>query len=190
MSVFRVKLNNVGQGLLDKDVNGVQVSTSKQRTVYVMGPKKVNRLLRDGDTFTDCNYWKRFAYPQVAYDQAIVEVVSDDGSVYSDVESENSFAVGATYATLTTGYTTPNTLNFVTAYGGPAHYLQITNLDGSRTLTVEINGNTDATITLAINEVQIFNTGDLAISQVRFKASSAGGSGAAVFAAVKAAVNS
>lgn len=190
MSVFRVKLNNVGQGLLDKDVNGVQVSTSKQRQVFVMGPKKVNRLLKDGDTFTDCNYWKRFAYPQVAYDQAIVEVLSDDGSIYSDVESENTFAVGATYASVTTAYSTDNTLNFVTAHGGPAHYLQITNLDGSRTLTVELNGNTDATITLAANEVQIFNTGDLAISQIRMKANSNGGSGAGILAAVKAAVNS
>lgn len=57
MSVFRVKLNNNAQGLLDT-VSGSQQSTSIQRTVYVMGPKKINRKLKDGDTCTDSNYWK------------------------------------------------------------------------------------------------------------------------------------
>ena len=39
MSVFRVNLNNGDQGKLDIDPTaGTQFSTSKQRTVYVMGP--------------------------------------------------------------------------------------------------------------------------------------------------------
>jgi hypothetical protein len=67
MSVFRVKLQNVDQGKLDiNPVTSAAFTTSKQRTIYAMGPKKVNRKLADGDTFTDCNYWKRFAYPQVS----------------------------------------------------------------------------------------------------------------------------
>ncbi len=116
MSVFRVKLNNVDQGRLDLDPSthsagagygqlGDAFGVSKQRQVYVMGPKKINRLLSDGETFSDCNYWKRFAYPQVSYEQAIVEVVSDDGSVYSDVEEENTFVVGSTFATVSDAYT-------------------------------------------------------------------------------------
>jgi hypothetical protein len=81
MSTFKVKLTQGDQGNLDTNLVS---SNSIQRSVYVMGPHKTNRLLKDGTTFTDSNYWKRFAYPQVSKEQAIVEVVSDDGSVYVD----------------------------------------------------------------------------------------------------------
>ena len=201
MSVFRVKLNNVDQGRLDLDPSshpgspaqygdlGTPFTVSNQRQVYVMGPKKINRLLKDGETFTDCNYWKRFAYPQVSYEQAIVEVISDDGSVYSDVESENTFVVGKTFASVADAYNTDNTLNFVTVHGGPASFLQITNTHGSYALTVELNGNTNATITLAAGEAQIFNSGDLAITQVRLKSATTGGS-AELVASVKSVCNS
>jgi len=201
MSVFKVALNNVGQGRLDLDPSthpgslagygdlGTPFTVSNQRQVYVMGPKHVNRLLKDGDTFTDCNYWKKFAYPQVPYDQAIVEVLSDDGSVYSDVEEENTFVVGKTFADVGDAYNTDNTLNFVTTYGGPAKFFQITNTHGSYALTVELNGDTNATITLGAGDVQIFNSGDLAITQIRLKSATDGGS-AQVVASVKSVCNS
>jgi len=199
MSVFRVKLNNVNQGRLDLDPSthpaggaygdlGTPFTTSKQRTVYVMGPKKINRLLKDGDTFTDCNYWKRFAYPQVAYDQAIVEVVSDDGSIYSDVESENTFVYGASF-TLSTAYSTDNTIDFVGTYGAPAKFLQINNTHASYAMTIELNGDTNAVLTIAFGESQIFNSGDLSITQIRMKSATNGGT-AQVLASVKSVVNS
>lgn len=69
MSVFRVKLNNAQQGLLDIDPStdtsatfgmvGTPFTTSKQRQIFVAGPTNRYRLLQDGDTFTDCNYWVR-----------------------------------------------------------------------------------------------------------------------------------
>lgn len=190
MSVFRVKLNNAGQGTLDVNPStGAQFSASKQRSVYVMGPKKVNRLLRDGDTFTDCNYWKRFAYPQVSLEQAIIEVVTDDGSVYSDVASENTFAVGQTFSALATSYNADNTLDFVTTHGGPALFLQLQNTHGSINLTYELNGDTDVTGTLAFGETVMFNTNDLAITQIRLKSASSNGS-ASLIASVRSAVNS
>ncbi len=200
MSVFRVKLNNVDQGKLDLDPSthpagggygdlGTAFTVSKQRQVYVMGPKKINRLLKDGETFSDCNYWKRFAYPQVPYDQAIVEVVSDDGSVYSDVEEENTFVVGQSFDSVATSYNDTNKIDFVNTHGGPAKYVQISNTHASYTLTFELNGDTNATLTLAASSSQIFNSGDLAITQVRLKSSSAGGT-ATILASVKSAVNS
>lgn len=194
MSVFRVKLNNVDQGRLDFDpstasqnVLGTPFTTSKQRSVYVMGPRKINRLLKDGDTFTDCNYWKKFAYPQVPYSQAIVEVVTDDGSVYSDVASENTFGAGASL-TLTTAFT-GNVIDYVGTYGGPAKFLQVTNTHGSIALTGELNGDTNLTFTLAAGQSQIFNSGDLAITLLRLKSASSGGT-CFVIASVKSAVNS
>jgi hypothetical protein len=52
MSVFKVKLNNSRQGLLDVYEN--------QRSAYIMGPNRVNRKLKDGEVFTDCNCpWRR-----------------------------------------------------------------------------------------------------------------------------------
>lgn len=199
MSVFRVKLQRAGyQGQLDINPAtntsetygnvGTAFTTSKQRTVYVMGPKKINRLLIDGDTFTDSNYWKRFAYPQVSLDQAFIEVVSDDGSVYSDVASENTFGVASGTLTLGSSYTTPNTIDFATTYGGAATFVQIRNLGGSNALVAELNGDTSLVITVPANTAQVFNAGDLAITKVRLK--SASGTTAEVVASVRSALNS
>ena len=199
MSVFRVKLQHAGQqGQLDYDPStdtsdtygnvGTAFTTSKQRTVYVMGPKKINRLLVDGDTFTDCNYWKRFAYPQVSMDQAFIEVVSDDGSIYSDVESENTFGVATGSLTLTSSYTTGNTVDFVTTYGSAATFVQIRNTGGSNALTAELNGDTNLTLTIPAATAQVFNAGDLTITKVRLK--SASGTTAEIIAGVRSTINS
>jgi len=202
MSVFRVNLNNIDQGQLDLDPSTNSSSTygalgeafgthnpnsgdySKQRQVYVMGPGKINRLLVDGATFTDCNYWKRFAYPQVAREFAFIETVTDDGSVYSDIPEENTFAVGGSY-TLAAGYTTANTIDFVTTHGGPAKFLQIQ--ASGATVTGELNGDTDVVFTLADGETQVFNSGDLSITQIRLKGS---GATATVIASVRSVCNS
>ncbi len=199
MSVFRVKLQRTGaQGQLDIDPStdtsttygnvGTAFSTSKQRTVYVMGPKKINRLLIDGDTFTDCNYWKRFTYPTVAQDQAFIELVSDDGSVYSDVESENTFGVATGTLTITSSYSTDNTLDFVTTHGGPATFVQIRNIGSSNAMVAELNGDTDLVITIPASTAQVFNAGDLVITKVRLK--SASGTTAEIVGGVRSAVNS
>jgi len=199
MSVFRVKLNNVGQGRMDLDPSshpgspapygalGTPFAVSKQRQVYVMGPKKINRLLKDGDTFTDCNYWKRFAYPQVPYDQAIVEVLTDDGSIYSDIEEENTFLYANSFSALATSYNSDNVIDFISTYGAPAKFVQIENTHGSIALTFELNGDTNAVLTLAAGESQIFNSGDINITMIRFKSASSNGS-VTVLASVKSAV--
>lgn len=198
MSVFQVQLQNVNQGLLDLDPStsqaghvygqlGSAFTTSKQRTIYVAGPNRTYRLLKDGDTFTDCNYWKRFAYPQVAYDRAFIKVVTDDGSVYSDIAEENTFAKGAT-VTLTTALS-GNVIDFVTDYGGPARFLQIQNLDGTKSVTGELNGDVNVTFFLGPNESQIFNNGDIAVTLLRLKTSS-GTSSANWMASIRSTSNS
>ena len=193
MSTFKVALNNIDQGLLDKDPgtavagagphqNGVgsQINPSLQRSVYIMGPNRVNRLLKDGDTFVDCNYWKRFAYPQVPRNEAFIEVVSDDGSVYSDIPSENTFP--AVFRPGTAGVIaagagpddTNMTLDVVTTHGGPATFVQITNLDASDSIQVRLNGIAGATFTLQANSSQIFNAGDLQVTEIAFDNSASG----------------
>lgn len=193
MSVFKVKLQNVDQGLMDLDPsthplssgaaatygqlgvpfgadNTASGAASIQRQIFVAGPNRTYRLLRDGETFTDCNYWKRFAYPNVAHQFAFIETKTDDGSVYSDIPEENTFAKGNT-ETLDTDLS-GTVIDFVTSYGGSARFLQVQNLDSTIAMTGELNSDTNVTFTLAAGETQIFNQGDLAITLLRLKADS------------------
>lgn len=193
MSVFKVKLQNIEQGKLDIDPSsyvagsgygqvGTAFATSKQRQIYVAGPNKTYRLLKDGDTFTDCNYWKQFAYPQVSLDKAFISVETDDGSVWSDIPEENTFVKGET-VTLTTSLS-GNVIDFVNDYGGPARFLQVQNLDGTKAVTGELNGDVNVTFYLNAGESQIFNTGDISITMLRLK-TSAGTSSANWMASIR-----
>lgn len=186
MSVFRVALNNIDQGTLDLDPStntsetfgqlGTTFGTSVQRQVYVMGPGKINRLLKDGETFTDCNYWKQFAYPQVPREQAIVEVVTDDGSVYSDVPGENVFpkVFTRTIAGGSTFTTANNIIDMTVDAGGHAIFAQIENQSASQALTVRLNGDTGAVFDLGTQETQVFNAGEMVITSIAFDNSLSG----------------
>ena len=171
MSVFKVKLNNTAQGRLDTyPVSGtmVQASVSKQRQVYVMGPNRINRLLKDGDTFTDCNYWKKFAYPQVTLEQAFIEVVTDDGSVY--VDGQAATYPKAYHLTIDAGTAftaAANEVDILGDTGGYAVFCQISN-EGSEDVKVQINGNSSAWITIEDGTAQVFNVGDLQITTLQF----------------------
>lgn len=171
MSTFRVKLTSTGQGLLD--TAGQANGASYQRTVYVMGPGKVNRKLKDGDTFTDVNYWKRFAYPQVPLDQAFIEVVSDDGAPYTDLASEN---VAPKSYSLTLSASTTYAANVVDILGDTGGYATFCQITPTVACKMRINGSTNAIISLAANSTQIFNPGDLTISKLEFDNSASGAS--------------
>jgi hypothetical protein len=192
MSVFRVKLNNNIQGNLDIDpTTSAMASTSIQRTIYVAGPNKIYRQLNDGDQFTDCNYWKRFAYPQVSMDQAFIEVVTDDGSIYSTNDSENNYpkvynltvANGSSYAS--------NVVDILGDTGGYAVFVQIAN-QSATAVKVRLNGVTDAIFDLSGLETQVFNSGDLSITKLEFANTVSGGSTSAiqVLVSVKSVCNS
>lgn len=205
MSVFQVTLNNIDQGYMDLDPStassisannhsqlGDQMSPSIQRTIYVAGPNHTWRKLKDGDSFTDCNYWKRFAYPQVPLDQAFITVTTDDGSVYSDVAEENTFpvvydiTVGAS-----TDYADNDEADFVTDHGNAATFVQIAN-QGSTAVKVRLNGVATAIFDLGASETQVFNSGDLQVTKLEFANTVSGGSDSDVqiLASVKSTCNS
>jgi hypothetical protein len=158
MSVFRVKLTNTRQGLLDVYDN--------QRTAYITGPNRINRKLKDGETFVDCNYWKRFAYPNVPLEEAFIEVVEDDGTIYSDKISENTYpkvydliaVTGSTYA--------DNKADIVKDSGSWALFAQITNKSDSDGVKVRLNGLNTAIIDLPAGSTQVFSVGDLTIGSI------------------------
>jgi len=141
----------------------------------VTGPNRTWRKLFDGQTFTDCNYWKRFAYPQVPLDQAFIKVVTDDGSVYSDFAAENNFPVINNVSVVGgTSYSTPaNVIDYVGTYGNPASFVQLTN-NSAGNVKVRINGNTSAVFTLGPAVTQVFNAGDLTVSKLEFDNSTSG----------------
>lgn len=177
MSVFRVKLNNNVQGRLDLNAStdtsesfgevGNVFTVSKQRQIYVTGPNGKYRLLSDGDTFTDCNYWKKFTTEVMGEEFAFIEVLDDDGSIYSDIPEENTFSVGQTL-TLTTNYA-DSVVDFVTDHGAPARFLMIQNLDESITIFGELNGDTNITFAVGAGETMMFNQGDMVITSIRLK---------------------
>ena len=186
MSVFKVKLNQGVQG--DLDVNpatGAEFSTSVQRTMYVAGPNGKIREIVDGTTFTDCNYWKQFAVPAVSVNDAFIEVLTDDGSIYSSVASENTYPVVAN-VTLNSGKTltsSGNVLDIAGSTGNFASFMQLTNagaVASGNNAIVQLNGSSGAIFVLEAGSTQVFNGGDVSISRVavapQFPASGAVGS--------------
>ena len=195
MSVFRVKLQNTKQGQLDLNPStatpvaignpanqylGSQMNPSLQRTIFVAGPHRIYRELFDGQTFTDCNYWKRFAYPQVPLDQAFIEVVTDDGSVYSDFSEENNYPLtfggDTAYTVASTDTFADNVIDILGTYGSYATFVQVTNLGTSsptQDIKMELNGPSNAILSLAAGDTQVFNAGDLLVSALAFQGGSA-----------------
>lgn len=206
MSVFQVTMNNIAQGYMDLDPStassisannhsqlGDPMSPSIQRTLYVAGPNHTYRKLMDGDTFTDCNYWKRFAYPQVPLADAFITVVTDDGSVWSDVADENTFPVVYDLTlTLNSTYTDEaNIADILGDNGGAATFVQIAN-QGNTACKVRLNGVANAIFDLGAGETQVFNSGDLAITLLEFANPTSGGGTTTVqvLASVKSTCNS
>ena len=175
MSVFKVKLNQGDQGTLDiNPATGLEFNTSVQRTMYVAGPNGKIREIVDGTTFTDCNYWKQFAVPQVSANDAFIEVLTDDGSVYCSIASVNTYPVVANIAlnsgtTFTASGYASRTIDIAGSTGNFASFMQLTNngiVASGQNVDVKLNGNSGAIFVLEANSTQVFNGGDVAISRV------------------------
>ena len=169
MSVFQVKLKSAAEGQLDTQVDAS--GNSLQRQAYIMGPKRINRLMVDGEQFSDCNYYKQFcpynatSNPQgCSAEAAILLLVSDDGAPYSSVPSEQTFAWSGSATAANSATPAWATIkDFATDYASYAVSAIITNT-GAGTVNVRVNGS--ATFTLAAGATQVFNTGDLVISKL------------------------
>lgn len=190
MSTFRVKLTQgptrTGDGSLDE--NARSTGTSIQRTMYCMGPNKINRKLKDGDTFTDCNYWKRFTYPTLPYESAFIEVVSDDGSVYVDGQVstfvhtyDKTVAGGSTFSTA------GNTIDVLGDNGGPGVWATIT---ASADIQVQVNGLSGSIFTVTGGTTHSFNQGDVLINTLQLRRTASGSSTVEVVVGVESVCNS
>lgn len=158
MSVFRVRLNNNRQGLLDVYDN--------QRTAYIMGPNRTNRRLKDGEVFTDCNYWKRFAHPNLPLEEAFIEVVEDDGTIYSDRVADNTYPRVYDMVVAPGSGFSSNKADIAGDSGSFALFAQITNKSESGSVRVRLNGLDSAVIDLGAGNTQVFNAGELTIGSI------------------------
>lgn len=170
MSTFRVKLNNTRkEGLdLNPEVPGSVMDPSIQRTMYVAGPRGIRRQLKDGEEFVDCNYWKQFAYPQVPENEAFIEVVYDDGSIYSSIPEENNLPRVYTIEVLNGTSYSENSINIFEDNGGPAGFVQIHNFAEGGSVKIRINGSNSAVFDLDQGSIQQFNNGDIKITKLEF----------------------
>ena len=213
MSVFQVNLQSIYQGKMDLNPStatpvlvgdngtpylGSQMNPSIQRTINVAGPQGIYRELTDGQTFTDCNYWKRFAYPQVPLSQAFITVVTDDGSPWSDyTPGENNYPLAfgggvTSYTVSTTDTFATNYIDILGSYGSYATFVQITNNGtlAGQNIQVQLNGSNNSIIALAYGQTQTFDVGDFAISKLAFKSGVTGTSAANTTVQVVLAVQS
>jgi hypothetical protein len=161
MSKFKVNLHNSVQGSLDVGNN--------QRSVYIMGPDQRNRILNDGDIFTDSNYWKRFAYPQVSLEDAFIEVLEDDGSVFIDNRREAIFPKVYDITALGNSEFSENKAEINKDTNGYALFAQITNKSSTDAVKFRLNGLDSAIVDLPAGNTQVFNSGDLIINLIEIK---------------------
>jgi len=160
MSIFKIKLKNAKQGLLDVYDN--------QRTVYITGPNKINRKLKDGDTFTDCNYWKRFAYPNVGLEESFIEVLEDDGTIYSDQIIHNTYPKVYDISTSANSTYSENQVKIQEETGSFALFTQMTNRSSDE-VKVKLNGLNTAILDLPNGSTQTFNFGELPIGLIEIQ---------------------
>jgi hypothetical protein len=158
MSLFKVALFNSKQGQM----------AAGQRSAYIMGPNKVNRILKDGDTFRDSNYWKRFAYPQVPLEEAFIEVLEDDGIQYVDNQVNNFPKVYNIITEPESGFS-DNTADILSDTGGYAYFTQITNRSDSNQVKIKLNNSNDAIFVLPAGSTQGFDAGDVSISKIQIE---------------------
>ena len=153
MSLFKVQLSNSVQGKMSQG----------QRSAYIIGPNKINRILKDGDTFRDSNYWKRFAYPQVPLEEAFIEVLEDDGIQYIDNQQNNTPKTYNITAAANSGFE-ENKADIFEDFKGNAVFTQITNKNLSQEIKIRLNKSDDAIIDLPAGATQSFNAGDVSIN--------------------------
>ena len=147
----------------------------------VAGPNGKIREIADGTTFTDCNYWKRFAVPAVSSDDAFIEVLTDDGSIYSDIPSENNYPVVTSVTVHADEVFADNVIDIAGDTGSYAAFVQMTNSgsSGSGDVLVKLNGNSSAILQLNGATTQVFNAGDVSITQLAFQPQATGFTGPA-----------
>ncbi len=138
---------------------GIWSETSVQRTMYAPGAKLTNRVLRDGQVFEDCNYWKQFSVENGApISSAFIEVLVDDGIPY--VARQTSFqTVVYTLSVLQGSGFSSNVANILNDYGVAADSVSVTVVGDD--VVMRINGSSSSDLTVlngsTVNDIKSVN---------------------------------
>jgi hypothetical protein len=148
---------------------------SLQRTVWLTGPNNVKRELHDGDSFTDCNYYKRYCYPyclgrtdQERLQNAILVCDYDDGSTWID-------GSGDVHAYGGKGHSLPTPVSVLLTAASPtltipsgsyANFVLMTNISpSSGAAFISLNGG-QATVTLDSGVTMTFDKSEICITSI------------------------
>ncbi len=124
---------------------GVWSETSVQMTMYAPGAKLTNRVLRDGQVFQDCNYWKQFTAANAGVSQAFIEVLVDDGVPYVSGKTSYQTVVYTLTAAHNSAFSS-NVVNILNDYGVPADSVSVT-VTGED-VVMRINGSSSSDMTV------------------------------------------
>jgi hypothetical protein len=164
MSTFQVMLARFERGTTSAEAFG-------QQSVSLPTPQgQGDRTFKDREVFEGSNYWKRYCAPSMPQKDAFLVIIEDDGTIYSEEDSENNqpfivtkkIAVGSSYDD------EGNEIDLMKEQGTFATFVLIRNKNSSQEVNVKINGSKNAILELDGNDEISFDKGDIPISKLNF----------------------
>jgi hypothetical protein len=128
------------------------------------------RTFKDREVFEGSNYWKRYCSPSMPQKDAYLIIIEDDGTIYSEDDSENNqpFIVTKKVAAGSSYDDEGNEIDLMKEQGTFATFVLIRNKNSSQEINVKINGSKNAILELDGNDEISFDKGDIPISKLNF----------------------
>jgi hypothetical protein len=149
-------------------------ATSIQMTMYAPGAKLTNRVLRDGEVFEDCNYWKQFNSTNLGIADAFIEVLEDDGIPFISGVTSYMTVVDSVSVTQGSGFSA-NVVNYLDEYGVPAASVSVSVTGDDIVMRINNSSSADLPISAGGSVSDL-----LSISQLNFSNLVSGGGTATV----------
>ena len=164
MSIFQVTLAKVVPGTTSAEAFG-------QQSVNLPMPKgQGEKIFKDREVFEGSNYWKKYCVPSMSQEDAFLVIIEDDGTIYSEDDSENNqpFIVTKKVAAGSSYDDEGNEVDLMKEQGTFATFVLIRNKNSSQEVNVKINGSKNAILELDGNDEISFDKGDIPISKLNF----------------------
>ena len=128
------------------------------------------KIFKDREVFEGSNYWKKYCVPSMSQEDAFLVIIEDDGTIYSEDDSENNqpFIVTKKVAAGSSYDDEGNEVDLMKEQGTFATFVLIRNKNSSQEVNVKINGSKNAILELDGNDEISFDKGDIPISKLNF----------------------
>ena len=164
MSIFQVILAKFERGTTSREAFG-------QQSVSLPTPQNQGeRTFKDREVFEGSNYCKKYCTPSMSQADAFLVIIEDDGTIYSEDDSENNqpFIVTKKVAVGSSYNDEGNEIDLMKEQGTFATFVLIRNKNASQEINVKINGSKNAILELDGNDEISFDKGDIPISKLNF----------------------